>query len=137
MSAMSSPSGLYSSIDDAADIEQGNCTGCGAHLRSEMTVCEFCRRQTPYGARRARLARLSQWQGAADLGAWQLWGANTFQKNPFNNIGPAAPLVAPVADTEPDDDYGQSDSALFWFVVALVVFAVTGFAAGVLYPFYM
>lgn len=40
-----------------------------------------------------------------------------------------------MTDTEPDDD-GQSDSALFWFVVALAVFAVTGFAAGVLYPYY-
>ena len=39
--------------------------------------------------------------------------------------------------TEPDDDYGQSDSLLFWFVIALTFFAFGGFVAGVLYPFYM
>ena len=42
-----------------------------------------------------------------------------------------------MTDTEPDDDFGQSDSALFWLVIAAAFFAATGFVAGVLYPFYM
>lgn len=42
-----------------------------------------------------------------------------------------------MTEDELNDDYEQSDSALFWFVIAIAVFAVTGFAAGVLYPFYM
>ena len=38
---------------------------------------------------------------------------------------------------ELNDDYEQSDSALFWLVIAIAVFTTTGFVAGVLYPFYM
>ena len=41
-----------------------------------------------------------------------------------------------MTDTEPDDD-SQSDSLLFWFVIALAIFAVTGFCAGLLYPFFL
>lgn len=41
-----------------------------------------------------------------------------------------------MTDAEPDDD-SQSDSLLFWFVIALFCFAAAGFVAGVLYPFYM
>lgn len=40
--------------------------------------------------------------------------------------------------TEPDDiDLSPTASLIFWLVVALACFAVTGFIAGVLYPFYM
>lgn len=39
--------------------------------------------------------------------------------------------------TDQDDDYRQTDSALFWIVIAVAFFAAAGFIAGVLYPYYM
>lgn len=42
-----------------------------------------------------------------------------------------------MTEAELNDDYEQSDSALFWFVIATAVFAATGFVAGVLYPIFM
>lgn len=82
MSAMASPFDLTRAVDEAADLEQGNCTGCGAHLRSEMTVCEYCRRQTPYGARRARLARLAQNNVASTH--WAQYGGLPTQQHPLD-----------------------------------------------------
>jgi hypothetical protein len=39
---------------------------------------------------------------------------------------------------DPNDiDLSPAASLLFWLVVALSIFAVVGFCAGVLYPFYM
>lgn len=38
--------------------------------------------------------------------------------------------------TEPDDIEIGPDDLLFWFIWAVTFFAVTGFAAGVLYPYY-
>lgn len=38
----------------------------------------------------------------------------------------------------PDDiDLSPAESLLFWVVVALAIFAVTGFCAGLLYPIFM
>jgi len=36
-----------------------------------------------------------------------------------------------------DDDYHQPESEMFWAIVAFVFFGLTGFVAGVLYPFFM
>lgn len=36
-----------------------------------------------------------------------------------------------------DIDLSPAESLLFWFVLALAVFAVTGFCAGLLYPFFL
>lgn len=82
MSAMASPLDLTRAVDEAEDLEQGNCTGCGAHLRSEMTVCEYCRRQTPYGARRARLARLAQNNPVPTH--WAQYGERPAQQHPLD-----------------------------------------------------
>lgn len=59
MSALSSPLDLRGAVDEAHELHQGDCKGCGAPLCAGTERCAYCDRQTPYGARRARLDRLA------------------------------------------------------------------------------
>lgn len=60
MSALSSPMDLRGAVDEAHELHQGDCKGCGAPLCAGTEKCAYCDRQTPYGARRARLYRLAE-----------------------------------------------------------------------------
>ena len=50
---------IIRSVDEVADPVQSDCKGCGAPLLADARTCAYCDRQTPHGARRARLDRLS------------------------------------------------------------------------------
>lgn len=58
MSASISPLDLARGVDEASELYQGECKGCGAPLGQAIAECVYCGRQTVYGARRARLDRL-------------------------------------------------------------------------------